>query len=97
MGFWNVFKKVGVTAGKIGLQVGIPALETFVPLSKPVIDKIQEAISHSGEAFDAKTFLKSALPIAMAEVRNTPQFSTEQITVIHAIIEAAFIAGKGGK
>jgi hypothetical protein len=97
MGFWDVFKKVGVTAGKIGLQVGVPALETFVPLSKPVIARIQEAISHSGEAFDAETFLKTALPIALAEVKNVPQFSPDQIAIIHALVEAAFTAGKGGK
>jgi hypothetical protein len=94
MGFWQVLKRIGTTAGKVGLEVGIPALETYVPLSKPILDRLKQALQHSGEHFDAQSFIKAALPIAMSEVQAVPNFTPAQITVIHAIVDAAFAAGK---
>jgi hypothetical protein len=86
MSWW---KRVLITAGKIGLQVGLPALETFVPASRPIVERVIEATKHHDEKFDARSFIKAALPIVAEEVKDVPPFSPEQLTIISALIQAA--------
>jgi hypothetical protein len=85
MGFFNFLKGFGKGAARVGVVVGIPALETFLPQSKPIVELIKQAVSHHNEDFSVESFLKTALPVVQEEAK----FSDAQMPFIAGLITAA--------
>lgn len=88
MGWGSFFKKFGKGAAEVGIRVGIPALETFMPASRPVVGIILDATEHHGEKFNAELFLASALPA----VQKQAQFTDLQMVYVAALVQAAVAA-----
>jgi hypothetical protein len=82
MGFWSKF---GRAALNIGTQVGIPALETFVPASAPIVYRIKAAIDHHGQPFALEELIAGIL----REVQPLANFSPEQLPYVAAAVRVA--------
>jgi len=83
MGFnWGKFGRILL---KVGTQVGIPALETFVPLSKPIVAQIKKATDKHGSQFSIEELIAITLP----EVQPYARFTPEQLPYVAALIQVA--------
>jgi hypothetical protein len=70
---------------RVGTQVGIPALETFVPLSRPIVGQIKKAVDHHGQPFSVEELIAATLP----EVQPYARFTPEQLPYVAALIQVA--------
>ena len=87
MGFWSKFGKILLN---VGTQVGIPALETFIPASRPIVEQIKKATDKHGKTFTIEELVSVILP----EVQPYAKFTPEQLPYIAAIIQIALEATK---
>lgn len=84
---WGKFFR---SAGKVAAKVGLPALETFVPASRPIVEQVKRVVDTHGKQFSPEEFLRAVLP----ELQPLARFAPEQIPFVLAIVEMALESEK---